>query len=32
MNRKVALRLLLVCLGIGMIVVAAFAFQLGLDN
>jgi hypothetical protein len=32
MNRKVALRLLLFCMGIGMIVVAAFAFQLGLDN
>ncbi|MCG2785074.1 MAG: hypothetical protein L6461_08210 [Anaerolineae bacterium] len=32
MNRKFALRLLLVCLGIGMIVVAFFAFQLGLDN
>lgn len=32
MNRKVALRLVLVCLGIGMIVVAVFAFQLGLDN
>jgi hypothetical protein len=32
MNRKAALRLLLICLGLGMIVVAAFAFQLGLDN
>jgi hypothetical protein len=32
MNRKVFLRILLICLGIGLITIAIFAFQLGLDN
>jgi len=32
MNRKVILRLFLIVLGIGLIIVAVFAFQIGLDN
>lgn len=32
MNRKVLLRLLLIFVGIGLIAIATFAFQLGLDN